>query len=141
MATTREKKIKGRKRHIVVDTLGLVIAADVHSASVQDRDGALPVLRQAKAKYRSIMRYFADQGYSGKLQTKCFLETKCLLSIVKRRNQDGFKVLPKRWIVERTFGWLNNYRRMSKDYEHSRLSSLNNIYINMIGIMLGRLAA
>ncbi|WP_419247517.1 transposase [Wolbachia endosymbiont of Rhagoletis indifferens] len=68
------KKIKGRKRHIVVDTVGLIIAADVHSASVQDRDGALNLFTQAKCKAPTLRKFFADQGYTGKLQNRCLLE-------------------------------------------------------------------
>ncbi|WP_375604608.1 transposase [Wolbachia endosymbiont of Anurida maritima] len=122
------KKVKGRKRHIVVDTLGLVIAAEVHSASIQDRDGALNLFVQAKCKAPTLRKFFADQGYTGKLQNRCLLETGCLLTITKKVVDTGFQVIPKRWIVERTFAWLSNFRRMSKDYEHSPLTSKNNIF-------------
>ncbi|VVC35013.1 Transposase, IS4-like,Putative transposase IS4/IS5 family [Cinara cedri] len=131
------KKIKGRKRHIIVDTLGLVVTADVHSAGVQDRDGALALLIKAKRKTLTLQRFFADQGYTGELQKRCFLKTGCLLTIAKKDPEaEGFQVIPKRWIVERTFAWLSNFRRMSKDYEHSPLTSKTNIFFNMITIML-----
>ncbi|GFY65299.1 IS5 family transposase [Trichonephila inaurata madagascariensis] len=78
------KKIKGRKRHIIVDTLGLIIEADVHSANVQDRDGALDLFVQAKKKIPTLQKFFADQGYSGALQNNCFLKTRCLLTIAKK---------------------------------------------------------
>ncbi|GFY65284.1 IS5 family transposase [Trichonephila inaurata madagascariensis] len=117
------KKIKGRKRHIIVDTVGLVIAAEVHSASIQDRDSALNLFAQAKCKVPTLRKFFADQGYIGKLQNRCLLETGCLLTIAKKIVDTGFQVIPKRWIVERTFAWLSNFRRMSKDYEHSPLTS------------------
>ncbi|WP_375316623.1 transposase [Wolbachia endosymbiont (group A) of Colletes cunicularius] len=134
------KKVKGRKRHIVVDTVGLVIAAEVQSASIQDRDGALNLFVQAKCKAPTLHKFFADQGYTGKLQNLCLLETGCLLTITKKIVDTGFQVIPKRWIVERTFAWLSNFRRMSKDYEHSPLTSKNNIFFNMITIMLHKLA-
>ncbi|GFY65466.1 IS5 family transposase [Trichonephila inaurata madagascariensis] len=134
------KKIKGRKRHIIVDTVGLVIAAEVHSASIQDRDSALNLFAQAKCKVPTLRKFFADQGYIGKLQNRCLLETGCLLTIAKKIVDTGFQVIPKRWIVERTFAWLSNFRRMSKDYEHSPLTSKTNIFFNMITIMLHKLA-
>jgi len=136
---TREKKIKGRKRHIIVDTLGLIISAEVHSASIQDRNGGLELLKKAKQEYDSIVRFFADGGYSGKLQDQCFLETGALLTIAKRVTDKGFEVIPKRWIVERTFAWLSNFRRMSKEYEKSCKTSKTNIFFNMITIMVKRL--
>ncbi|WP_410529903.1 IS5 family transposase [Wolbachia endosymbiont (group A) of Campoletis raptor] len=135
------KKIKGRKRHIIVDTQGLIITADVHSASVQDRDGALGLFVQAKKKIPTLQKFFADQGYTGALQNHCFLKTGCLLTIAKKASDAvGFQVIPKRWIVERTFAWLSNFRRMSKDYEHSPLTSKINILFDMITLMLNKLA-
>ena len=124
-----------------MDTLGLVVTADVHSAGVQDRDGALALLIKAKRKTLTLQRFFADQGYTGELQKRCFLKTGCLLTIAKKDPEaEGFQVIPKRWIVERTFAWLSNFRRMSKDYEHSPLTSKTNIFFNMITIMLKKLA-
>lgn len=124
-----------------MDTLGLVITADVHSASVQDRDGALDLLMRAKQKTPTLQRFFADQGYCGNLQNKCFLKTGCLFTIAKKdANAEGFQVIPKRWIVERTFAWLSNFRRMSKDYEHSPFTSKTNIFFNMTTVMLRKLA-
>ena len=96
-------------------------------------DGAKAVLAQAKTKYPTIVKFFADGGYAGALQIWCFLTLKTLLAIAHKIVDIGFKAIPKRWIVERTFGWFNNFRRMSKDYEHI-------VYINMIAIMLKRLA-
>ncbi len=121
--------------------MGLIIAADVHSASVQDRDGALNLFTQAKYKAPTLRKFFADQGYIGKLQNRCLLETGCLLTITKKAvDITGFQVIPKRWIVERTFAWLSNFRCMSKDYEHSPLTSKTNIFFNMITSMLTKLA-
>ncbi|WP_375316081.1 transposase [Wolbachia endosymbiont (group A) of Colletes cunicularius] len=95
---------------------------------------------QAKCKAPTLHKFFADQGYTGKLQNLCLLETGCLLTITKKIVDTGFQVIPKRWIVERAFAWLSNFRRMSKDYEHSPLTSKNNIFFNMITIMLHKLA-
>ncbi len=134
------KKIKGIKRHIVTDANGLLLAVNVHSASIQDRDGAKESLLVAKNKYPSIERFFADGGYSGNLQNWCFLNTKSLLSVVKRKSEK-FEILPIRWIVERTFGWLNNFRRLSKHYEHTVKSATNQIYIAMIRLMRSRLCS
>lgn len=132
------KKIKGIKRHIITDINGFVLAVDVHSGSIQDRGGAIELMKSAKKKYHSIERFFADGGYSGELQTKCFLDVRALLSIVKRTTEK-FEILPIRWIVERTFAWLNNFRRLSKHYEHTVKSAINQIYIAMIRLMLTRL--
>ena len=100
------KKINGRKRHIVVDTLGLILIAIVHSAGVQDRDGAKGVLSKLREQFRSIKRIWADGIYAGKLVDWAKEKLHLILDIVRKDpNQSGFNVLPKRWIVERTFGW------------------------------------
>ena len=112
----------------------------MHSAGIQDRDGAKDVLIKAKAKYPTIIKFFADGGYTGSLQIWCFLTLKTLLAITHKIVDVGYKVIHKRWIVERTFGWFNNFRRMSKDYEHNHKTSEHIVYINMITIMLKRLA-
>jgi len=117
------------------------LSCEVHSAGIQNRDGVKSVLTKAKAKYPTIIKFFADGGYSGALQIWCFITLGVLLAISRKIvDQLGFKVLPKRWIVERTFGWFNNFRRMSKDYEHNSKTSEHIVYINMITIMLGKLA-
>jgi putative transposase len=132
--------VKGRKRHLLVDTLGLVLCVIVHAASVQDRDGARRVFLRAGALFPDLRRVWADGGYEGKLVSwvkVCFDWT---LDIVKRPvSQKGFSVLPRRWIVERTFAWLGRYRRLSKDYEQLPQSGENMIYIAMINLMLHRL--
>lgn len=132
------KKNKGIKRHIVTDTNGFVLTANVHGANIQDRDAAMISLEAAKNKYPSLQRFYADGGYAGIVQIKCFLKTNALLSIVKRTSKQ-FKILPIRWIVERTFGWMNNFRRLSKHYEHTIKSAVNQIYISLIQIMSKRL--
>jgi len=139
------KKITGRKRHIIVDTLGLLLAVVVHPANVQDQVGAvLPLLAltERQPRFTRLKRIFADSAYgrSG-LPELVMLAFDWFLQTVCRPSQEkGFVVLPKRWIVERTFGWLGRYRRHSKDYEQNTASSEAMIYIAMTHIMLRRLA-
>ena len=134
------KKIDGRKRHIVVvvDVLGLIADIVVHKASVQDRDGAKEVLPKATAKYPSFIKYVGDGGYAGKLLDWVLQHTNRTLEIVKRPRKK-FQIVKWRWIVERTFGWLNRYRRLSKDYEELTESSIALIKIAMINLMIHRL--
>ena len=133
------KKIKGRKRHIAVDTMGNLLTVQVHSASIQDRDGAMGVLKRAKEKYTQLKAVFADGGYSGKLETAVKDKLEMNLKIV-RKMKDTFVVVPKRWIVERTFAWINNDRRNSKDYEYSPLSSETMLQLSIIKIGLNKLS-
>ena len=135
------KKIKGRKRHILVDTLGLIRSLSVQPADRPDRDGAKWVLQKVAVTATRLTLIWADDGYAGKLIA--WVKDICgwRLEIVKRSDDvKGFKVVPKRWIVERTFAWLYGYRRLSKDYEYLVSSSENMIYIAMIQLMLRRLA-
>jgi putative transposase len=136
------KKIKGIKRHIVVDTLGLLLVVVVHSAALQDRDGAKLVLEKAQGQFPRLSLLWADGGYTGKLIQ--WVQEVCgwVLEIVKR-NDDvrGFVVLPRRWVVERTFGWMSQYRRLSKDYEFHPQTSEAMIHVAMIHLMLHRLEA
>jgi putative transposase len=134
------KKVKGRKRHILVDTVGLLLIVIVHTANIQDRDGAKLVLEQVKGKFSRLELIWADAGYSGKLVD--WVNSVCgwMLDIVKRSDDvKGFQVLPRRWVVERTFGWLGRYRRLSKDYEGLTESSQAFVYAAMIHIMIRRL--
>jgi putative transposase len=134
------KKVKGRKRHILVDTTGLLLLVIVHAANIQDRDGAKLVLKQIKGTFSRLELIWADAGYSGQLVD--WVNSVCgwMLEIVKRSDDiKGFQVLPRRWVVERTFGWLGRYRRLSKDYEGLTESSQAFIYISMIHIMLRRI--
>lgn len=139
------KKIKGRKRHLLVDVLGLVLVAVVHPADIQDRDGAILVLNKVKSCFSRLRLIWADGGYAGQLLQWVYnlrVVRKLRLEIVKRSDDiKGFKVLPHRWVVERTFGWLGRYRRMSKDYEALPETSETLIYVSMICLMLRRLAA
>ena len=132
------KKTKGRKRHIVVDTMGLLIFVIVHSADIQDRDGAKLVMDKLKENLIKLVKIFADGGYAGKLVEYAAQTYKWIIEIVKR-NEIGFKVLPKRWIVERTFSWINNSRRNSKDYEYLVETSEAMIRLSMVRVMLNRL--
>ncbi len=124
----------------MVDTLGLLIAVVVHAANIQDRDGAKLVLAKLKGICPRLELIWADGSYAGKLIEWVKECESWALEIVKRcDNVAGFKVLPRRWVVERTFGWLGKYRRLSKDYEMLPESSEAMIYIAMINLMLRRL--
>lgn len=133
--------MKGRKRHILVDTLGLLLKVVVHAADVQDRDGAKLVFKRMRKHFKRLKLIWADGGYAGKLIKFVNQYYHCKLEIIKRSdNVKGFKVLPKRWIVERTFSWLDKYRRLSKDYEYHPATSEALIYVAMTHIMVKRLA-
>jgi putative transposase len=121
--------------------LGLILAVVVHAANIQDRDGAKLVLGGLRGRYGRLKLIWADGGYAGKLIEWTASFGNWVLEIVKRSDDIvGFAVLPKRWIVERTFGWIGRYRRMSKDYEMLPDSSEAMILIAMINLMLHRLA-
>src|SRR5512144_442061 len=134
------KRIRGRKRHLVVDVLGLLLVVCVHSAGIQDRDGAKPVLEALLLQFPVVHLIWADGGYAGKLVDWVATTLQRVLSIVKRPRKSGFKVLQWRWIVERTFGWLNRSRRLSKDYEALCETTETWIRIAMIQLMVRRLA-
>jgi transposase len=112
------KKINGRKRHIAVDTLGLLLSVVVTAASVQDRDGAFRLLALLRERFSTITLVWADGGYAGRLVSWAHQVLALSVTIVKRSDDStGFVVLPRRWVVERTFGWLLRYRRLVRDYE------------------------
>jgi putative transposase len=138
------KKIVGRKRHLLVDTLGLILAVVVHPANIQDRDGARLVLQKLKLAYGWLRVIWVDGGYAGnplRQWLKKLLPRRGLrLEVVKRQALHIFKILPKRWIVERTFGWLPNYRRFAKDYEYHPANSEALILIAASHLMVRRLA-
>jgi len=121
------KNIKGIKRHIIVDTLGLILAIVIQNASVQDRDGAKEVFEKMLENWRKIIKVFADGGYRGKLIDTIKSSYNIVIEIIKRDELHTFKVLPKRWIVERTFAWLDTNRRNAKNYER-----LNNTAVTMV---------
>jgi putative transposase len=138
------KKTYGRKRHILVDTIGLVLLAVVHSAAMQDRDGARLVLAPLAQAFTKLRKIWADSIYAGALVEwvrNLRRHNRIDLEIVKRSDEGkGFVVLPRRWVVERTFAWLSFNRRLSKDYEYLPVTSETFIYISMIRLMLARLA-
>jgi putative transposase len=130
------KKVKGRKRHIAVDTLGLILAVVIQSASVQDRNGADELISWLKYNWCCIKIIFADAGYSGKLVERIKKAFLINVQIIKRKETNQFSVLPKRWIVERTFAWLDTNRRNSKDYERLTESSQAMILLASIRLMI-----
>lgn len=133
------QKVKGRNRHILVDTLGLLIAVVITAASVQDRDGAKRVFAQARSETR-LQKVWADGGYSGQLVESTSQEFGWKLEIVKRSDDiTGFVVLPHRWIVERTFGWLGRFRLMCSEHKATIASRRTDIPLCLTHIMLRRL--
>ena len=132
------KKVKGIKRHIIVDTLGLILAVVIQSASVQDRDGAISVIDKLTENWKKIIKIFADSGYRGELIATVKRRFNIELEIIKRNELHAFKVLPKRWIVERTFSWIDTNRRNSKNYERLNQTSVAMIHLSAIRIMLNR---
>lgn len=146
------KKVGGRKRHILVDTLGLVLKAKVHAADILDRDGARLLLESAKSQFHRLRHLWADMGYRGAIIGWIEEHLGWTVEVVKRPSKWGyypvdveppplprFTVLPRRWVVERTFAWLGRHRRMSKDYEYLTATSEALIYAAMSRLMLRRL--
>jgi putative transposase len=136
------KLINGIKRHLAVDIMGNVLMVIVTAASVGDRDGLKLLLEQMCVQFMKLIKIIADGGYSGaelaRWVKNCFNWT--LEVVNKLAGQVGFQVLPKRWIVERTFGWLSKYRALSKDYEYHYQNSESMVYLVMIRINLRRLS-
>lgn len=132
------KLVKGRKRHVAVDTQGLLVGVAVTEANLSDRAGAKLAVEDLAARYPRLVRFSADQSYSGQdLATWLRLLGGWELEVVRgEEGQQGFAVQPKRWIVERTCAWLNQYRRLSKEYEESPASSEAIIRIALIHRML-----
>lgn len=123
--------------------MGLVLAVLVHPANIQDRDGARLLMRRANGAKRwpRLRVLFADGGYAGQLLAWAWAWWQVLVRIIRRPDTAvGFEVLPKRWVVERTFGWLGDYRRLSKDYEFHEHTSETMVYLAMTHLMLKRLA-
>lgn len=136
------KKITGRKRHVAVDTLGLVMMVVVHSASMQDHDGACFVLSRMKQRFRRLKVVFADSAYGRNGLPEWVNEAFgwVLQTVLRPVGVKGFVVLPKRWIVERTFAWLARCRRTTRDYEKTTISSEAFVHLAMIRLMARRLA-
>ena len=136
------KKIKGRKRHIMTDTLGCMLFIIVHCASIQDRDGAVDVIKPIRYRFPWLRHVFADGGYAGdKLKAALKGHGDWTIEIIKRSDTaEGFEVLPRRWVVERTFAWLGRCRRLAKDWETSIESSTAWAIIANIRTLTRRLA-
>ena len=134
--------MNGRKRHIIVDAQGLLLDVVVHPADVQDRDGAKRVVAKLSGRFPNLSVIWADGGYAGKLLDWVRENAGCELVVVKRpKGERGFTLLPRRWVVERTFAWLGNFRRLSKDYEELAEVSESWVRTAMIHLMLRRLTA
>src|SRR5215210_5313 len=136
------KKVKGRKRHAVVDTLGLMLGCAVLPGNVQDRDGCLGVLKEVRRLFPFLERVIADGAYQGQETARAIRRAaRARLEIVKRSDAaKGFVVLSKRWIVERTFGWLGRCRRLAKDFEALTRTHLAFGQLAMIRLMMRRIA-
>ena len=136
------KKVKGRKRHILTDTNGLLVAAEVQAANLQDRDGAVPLLASIRKLCPWLRHVFADSGYAGtKLQTALAAYGRWTLQIVKRSDAaKGFELLPRRWVVERTLAWLNRNRRLAKDFEALIETAAAWLFLASVKLLTRRLA-
>jgi transposase len=135
------KKVNGRKRHLLTDTNGLPVAAVVHQADIQDRDGAPLVLASARYLYPWLRHVFADGGYRGaKLDAALDKIGRWRIEVIKRSDAaSGFVVLPRRWVVERTFAWLNRNRRLAKDFEATLESALTWLFLASVKLLIRRL--
>ena len=135
---TGGKKVKGRKRHIVVDTMGNLLAVVVHAANIHDTKSGILAAKIAYAKYSSIKKFCGDDGYRKSFEEAVAAELGLGVDI-SARITPAFQVIPKRWVVERTFGWANNSRRLSKDYEISTASEETFFIISHLHTLLRRL--
>jgi transposase len=136
------KKVKGRKRHILTDTLGLLVGLVIHTADIQDRDGAPLVLKSLRKRWPWLRHVFADGGYAGPKLTDALRDLgKWTVEIIKRSDTaKGFELLPRRWVVERTFAWLGRCRRLAKDWEKTIASAEAWTWIAHIRLLTRRLA-
>ena len=129
------KKVKGRKRHIAVDILGDLLHVKVHAANIHDTKAGCNIFKKTSDKYPSILAFSADAGYRG--TSKDYVQDTLKLMIdISKKIKDEFAILPKRWIVERTFAWINNFRRASKDFEILTLTAENVVRIAMIRVTI-----
>ena len=135
------KKVNGRKRHIAVDTGGLLLAVVVTIAGIQDRDGAHRLLAALRAKFSTVSLIWADGGYAGRLLAWAQPVLGLAITIVKRTDDlTGFRVIPRRWVVERTLAWISKHRRCVRDYETLPEHSEAMVYLAMIMTLSRRLA-
>ena len=135
-----EKKVTGRKRHIVVDTLGLLLIVVVHAASMSDTEGALDDGARLRKRGLQLKLVWADQGYKETMISWFRQWLQVVVEIVSRPPGSGFVVQPKRWVVERTLGWFNRFRVLSKDYEVYAETSAQWLYLASIPVLQRRLA-
>lgn len=138
-ASTGEKKIKGRNRHIAVDILGNLLCVMVHAANLSDTKEGCTVAKRAVEKFPSLQAFSADEGYRGTFVDYVAQALKRVAHISKKI-KDAWAILPKRWIVERTFSWFGHSRRLAKDYEILPETEENFCRIAMIALQLRRLA-
>jgi transposase len=135
------KKINGRKRHVLVDTLGLLLVLVVHAADIQDRDGLALVCRRLRRRFPWLRLIFADGGYQGEVAACAAAQERLRLAIVRRGpGARGFAVLPRRWLVERIFAWLGRNRRLARDFEAGLTSAATMIHLASIQLLVRRLA-
>lgn len=129
--------MKGRKRHIVTDTLGHILHVQVHAANIHDTVGGCCVFEKALKKYPALKGVCADAGYRKTMEE--FVKNVCQKTIeISQRISEKWAILPKRWVVERTFSWLNGYRRLAKDFEISTSSAENYVMIAHSMVLLNR---
>jgi transposase len=139
---TPEKKVNGRKRHILVDTNGLLLRVLVHPADITESEGAEWLLGQHHHSFPRLETVRADQGYKGWLLEWAKRHTKLAIEIIEKpAGQKGFAVIPKRWVVERTFAWLGRNRQLSKEYDREASCSEAFVYLASIHLMLKRLTS
>lgn len=134
------KKTKGRKRHIIVDTMGLLLAVVVHAANEHDSKSAPRVIAELRGRFPRLVKLIADGGYRGELIENTRKTFGWILEVVLRKDSSKkFEVLPQRWVVERTFSWFESYRRLGKDYEYHTETSQTMVQLAMIKLMLNRI--
>jgi transposase len=132
------KKIKGRKRHVMVDTDGRALVMQAHAADIQDRDGAVPLLKTSRRSFPFVATVFADSAYAAERVQQA---SPVVIEIVKRfADQVGFQVLPRRWVVERFLAWINRNRRLAKDFEATLASAETFLYAAAVMLLTRRLA-
>ena len=131
------KKIKGRKRHIVTDTMGNLISIKVHAANTHDTKAGINPAKIAYQKYPTIERFCGDAGYRKSFEEAVTIELGLGVDISKRIKPE-FEILPRRWVVERTFAWANNSRRLSKDYEIKTVYAENMVIISHLHTLIKR---
>jgi transposase len=134
------KKVNGRKRHLLTDTVGLPLRLVLHPAGIQDRDGLALVCSQIRKRFPWLQHLFADAGYQGEIALCAAARERLQLEIVKRpRDAKGFHLLPRRWVIERTFAWLGRNRRLAKDFERLIATTTAMAYLAIIQMLIRRL--